>query len=364
LREIEEYLQKFLTEKNKINLVNFLDALPPEETREYEVFLTKLVQQEKDIAPLLNSVFEKCIRKLGEDEKAEHIAFACFVALNIYYRRNKDITKVHDLITQNEKHFHKHPMFAHMYSLFLRSTGRKKDQERALEYARKAARAMPEQAGVQHSLAEVLINLIEEGLFNRSSEDREKYLSEAEEAIEKALNLDSSYPKFYSTKGRLYALKGNYDEAREYVELAIDKEDSNASDYTIRLNNYNATLAKIQLMEFYDNIDNKFKESVEKINRNRQETEEQLKQFRVQNLEFLGLFAAIISFTVGGIQFIANQSFDQGVLLLSVFTGCLLCIYGGLSIILHGKDHIQRTVVVVLIAMVLIVGPLLVKGIV
>jgi len=353
-KSLYELVEKLKEEKNLKSLTELLCHLPSETDREFEVLLTK-VAQIPGIERLFAEALEKALKQRNEgDHQAERIAYASFYGLNIYYRHVRDITKVGKLIEQYQEFFSGHPTFPHLLSLFYRSTGKQQDLYIALYYARQAANAVPENAGILHSLAEILINLIDEGLIDRGDN-----LAEAETAINKAISLDPSYPKFYSTKSQLLALKGNFAEAKELVQRAIDMEDSSAYDYSIRLNAYHYLLAKIQLMEFGKKVEEKLSYTIDYIGKARQETEEQLKQFRNESLQFLGLFAAIVSFTVGSIQFIAKQPFEQGILLLLVFSGSLLCIYAGLSIMLYGRSFLSRILAILVLAAILILGPFL-----
>ncbi|MGB9859482.1 MAG: hypothetical protein ACPLQP_06065 [Moorellaceae bacterium] len=354
MKTIYVLLDKLKEEKTPEALRDLLANLPSETDREFEVLLTR-VAQIQGIDGLFYQILEEALKEGNEvDERYRKIAYACFYGLNIYYRHARDITKVGKLIEQYQELFGGHPTFPHVLSLYYRSTGKQQDSYRALHYARQAANAVRNHAGILHSLAEILINLIDEGVL-----ERESNLAEAEAAINEALHLDPDYPKFYSTKSQLLALKGSFAEAKELVQRAIDMEDSGAFDYSIRLNGYYYLLAKIQLMEFSKKVEEKLSYATDYIAQARRETEEQLKQFRNESLQFLGLFAAIVSFTVGSIQFIAKQPFEQGILLLLVFSGSLLCIYAGLSIMLYGKSGWYRIIAILLLAAVLILGPVL-----
>jgi hypothetical protein len=84
-----------------------------------------------------------------------------------------------------------------------------------------------------------------------------------------------------------------------------------------------------------------------------------LSGLKCQIVELLGLFTAIISFTVGSIQLVLNQIFAQGAMLLIVFSGCILIIYGGLGIILYGRGHLKRTISVLIMGLLLVVLPII-----
>ena len=66
----------------------------------------------------------------------------------------------------------------------------------------------------------------------------DKWYTHALESINHAIATDPDYAKFYITKARLFALKGSFKEADNYVKLAISKENSSRHDYALTILNY------------------------------------------------------------------------------------------------------------------------------
>ena len=79
----------------------------------------------------------------------------------------------------------------------------------------------------------------------------------------------------------------------------------------------------------------------------------------VKNLEFLGLFAGIVSFTIGGVNIASNASafsFQGAAGLLIVLLGALLEVFCGFGIILHGwvPEKRSRNLVVLVFGLLMI----------
>lgn len=342
--EIDELMNELVNgdQKRRIDLLK--ERLPEEEKREYEIILTKLAQK----LPEAEKVFWEILQTTEDKDSEEYdkVAFACFVALNIYYRHKMDISKLRNLVSHFEDHFQneKHPLLPHVLSIYYKTLGTEKiNLEKSLEYARAAAKRL-EHAGVYHNLAETLVNWVDEG-YCETPTQRESYLKEADELIDKAIKMNPDYAKFYSTKAQLLSIQGDFARAMKYINEAIDKEDSSANDYAIRIAGYLTVKAKILFRKY-------LREAVDQA---KQEIEKELERYRLQSIELLGLFAALISFVVSSIQFITAQSVENVALLMLLFTGSILGIYGGLGVILYGRRHLMRIVAVLALAATLVV---------
>jgi hypothetical protein len=335
------------TEENKLEyLKDFLADMPSEESRLYELVVTMIVQKVPDVFKLLTGLFNKT--KNNKDPESEKISFTCFYAINIYYRRMKDTSRLKDFIEENRREYinDKHPIMYHLLSIYYKTLGGHYNMIKSLEYAKEASKRIEGHAGVLHNLAESIINVVNDGYADPN--DINKMIIEAEEAVDEAIRLDPDFPKFYSTKAQIMAAKGDYQDAYNLIKTAIDKEDSSAADYPIRISGYIEVLFNIRIKELSARTNEKMKE-----------IESQMNGFRNQSIELLGLFAAVISFTVASIQLVLNQPFNQGAMLLVVFSGCLLITYSSLSIILHGKTYWQRSLLVFLIGLLLTLLPII-----
>ena len=183
-------------------------------------------------------------------------------------------------------------------------------------------------------------------------------LETAEKALNRALRSQSTYAKYYYTYARLQSLQGLFEKAMANVEEAIDLEKETEKDYAIRIGNYQSLGQKVhgkwQMEEYNRQADRKSAEHrglieeklaeynthlEEKTREYRMALEEQEKQTMVKNMEFLGLFSGIVSFTIGSLTIsgaIAEQSIAAAAGLIIILMGALLGVFAGFGIILHG----------------------------
>ena len=92
--------------------------------------------------------------------------------------------------------------------------------------------------------------------------------------------------------------------------------------------------------------------------------EEQEKQTIVKNMEFLGLFSGIVSFTIGSLTIgsaVANQSILHAAGLIVVLMGALMGVFAAFGIILHGVvgKKAGRNFFVLLLGLAIVVGGIL-----
>jgi tetratricopeptide (TPR) repeat protein len=205
-------------------------------------------------------------------------------------------------------------------------------------------------AGVVHNFAETIASAYEESDVSTKSFIKNEWLEKANEAIDLAINLDSTYAKYYCTKGRLLAIEEKYDEAKESIRRAIDIEDSGKIDYVIRLGNYQYYLLLVQNNQYNKLIDDQMIENQKTMNKTVEDIDNKLKETNIKNLEFLGFFAAIVSFTIGSIQIINNQTFESAMNLIIVLFAALLSVFSAFGFMLNGlkKNSIPNVIVFVI----------------
>ena len=106
---------------------------------------------------------------------------------------------------------------------------------------------MPEHSGAWHLLADLAARYYEENpRTNKASLNQEEWFNMGFIAVQKAIELEDSYAKFYSTRARLYSLIGEYDKALKDIKIAIDKEDSSNIDYSMRISTYLSQKMRIE----------------------------------------------------------------------------------------------------------------------
>ena len=163
-----------------------------------------------------------------------------------------------------------------------------------------------------------------------------------------ALSLEE-YPRFFYSLAGAYRINNLFSDAKDAIAKAIDREDSSKNDYQQRILMYNVELSKIENSEHYNQITKlvseqraKITEESDKANQNINNKIKKLEDSSTSNLEFIGLFAGIVSFTIASINIITNASqysFLGSAGLLTILCGCLLGVYCGFGIILRGFSN-------------------------
>jgi tetratricopeptide (TPR) repeat protein len=357
------------------DLKEFIKQLPEESRREYELAITKLVTQKQ------NPEFTYWLKQLMENED-ETIAYDAFVCLNIYYRRDHDYTQLELLINSQRSRFQHHISFSHIELLSLIGNARKEPTMANLIQGHQNISKMPSNAGILHIFADLTATYYElkdtyqntktEVIENGEAENMQKqeWLSKAFYAVEEAIQLQN-YAKFFCTRGRILALMGNFDEAMESIKDAIDFEDSSERDYAIRIGNYQyhklsilARMQNQQIKNLVEHYEKRIKQENQKVQQELMDTTKKIENSTIKNLEFLGLFAGIIGFTIGSISIagnLAGKSFAGAAGLIIVLMGALLCVFSGFGVILHGleKGKRGRNIVVFLAGLTVMAGGLL-----
>lgn len=350
----------------------FMD-LPDEREREYEKQIVNLVMDTE------RRDFEPALTQLLTDED-EAVAFAAFCALSEAHRRNKNYSAQQKLIEKYGHRFESHAFLNHIKLLCEVVDFDYRKHEETLTLARKNAENMPRNAGAWHMFADLVATAYEDAEFALADPPAAHWLQEGLEAVNHALILDELYAKFYCTKGRLLAQQGDFDAAAAFIREAVDLEDSNKSDYAIRINGYLNYLRQIQTKKQYlhmnenithsmgvkmDEYDAKLKRQQELVQAQMDEVKGELDNSMAKSMEFVGLFAGIISFTIGSISIsasMAERSFVGAAGLIIVLMGALLCVFAGFGVVLYGFESkkIRRNLVVFLTGLLIAVAGVLI----
>lgn len=301
---------------------------------------------------------------LPEDgtEETEKIAFAAFCVRMGHLRRLKDTTAQMSEMQKYESRFQKtHPFFDHLKAMCLIDDGVLKNEDQILKLARNNIKKMPENAGVRHVLAIAVADILEEkdfwsgGKLSKIEQAaRDALLQEALREANLALEVDD-YAKFHSTRGRLLALDGKTNEALKELTMAIDKEDSTKADYAMRIGAYRAQIQNIRERKSMQTL-NTYLDDV----KNKQiEMEKEADRSMAKNMEFLGLFAGIVSFTIGGISIATSMSAREAAGVIIVLMGALMAVFAGFGMILHGfatRKCVRNVVVLTLGCLIAYMG--------
>ncbi len=216
----------------------YFSELPSELEREYEKRIAKLAEKctSDENIMTLNSI-------LNNKSTYAYEAFECLLTL---YRRNKDFEKMKLLIDSHHE-FRKRLSYNHMIVQYLVHSESFYDYDELLLMAYKDAQLFNNNSGYLQAFCNAFATICE----CCSEEDRKRIVSEwyneAFECINRAIELDVDYAKFYCTKGRILALKQRFAEAIDLINQAISKENSKRPDYALTIMGYEMHKLTIQM---------------------------------------------------------------------------------------------------------------------
>lgn len=340
-------------------LEDIFGALPEEISRRFELKLAGIALHAD--RERLRADLERLVQDPLED-----IAYAAFYCNTIHLRRMKDFSQLDRWFMTHGYRFTARPTYDHtkVVSDLDRGLGNV-DIRQTLDMAKRYARDYPEHSGFVHLLADVVATAreleLEQGIARLSSDDVAAGLHAANAAI----SLEPDYAKFYATKARILALDKDFSDAMTCIGMAIDKEDSARADYAIRIGNYQFLRLQIQarindgkLRADLTDYSTTFRQRHEDAENRLEESLNRMDGSTLKNLEFLGFFAALISFTIGSVQMAVSYSPREAAGLIVVLMGALLVAFAGFSFILerHLKTSSWRVLIAGCVGLVACVG--------
>ncbi len=355
---IQETHKKLSTGKvfvKEEDILKDFSKLPEEYEREYEKTICSFADnwQKNSIEGPLTELMEKIKNDACTPESAKN-AFHAFAVIVNYHRLQKNFDTEESLIEAYRQYFQgKHIFFDHL-DLLSRLDGILESSEEELKeilaLAKKNSLQLKKNCGGHHAYAETIAIIYEDETLSCGkylTESRPVLMRDADRAIREAQRLDPNYAKFYCTEGRLLALNENLDEAIKKVSTAIATENDSRKDYAIRISQYTGILQQFRSKQNTTSQMTTMAHALEDHKKNMDEQkqsiltamEEQEKQSMVKNMEFLGLFSGIVSFTIGSLTItgaIADQSIQSAAGLIVVLMGALIGVFAAFGIVLHG----------------------------
>jgi len=246
--------------------LQFLESLCDEKERDYELSLTSYAinNNNKETIDILYNIIDDN----GNDDKISYAAFYC---IHIILRRNKDyehLKKLHNKYSN----FKKHITYNHLWFLYLTESDSFYDYDEVLKSLYNDYINIKENAGFSHLFANAYV-----AICDKCDEiERQPYIEQwydlALQAVDESISLDSTYAKYYCTKGRIVALKHNYAEATKLIHHAIALEDSSRKDYSLRISDYRYYALQTQLQRERFSFENKIQELKNQLFKQTEET--------------------------------------------------------------------------------------------
>ncbi len=357
---------------------DMLLALPAQTVRKFETDVVNYALKWDDT--VIKNELPKLIQLVGGDNPTKEdrkLAFHAFCVAESYARRNENLSELKETMQQYQAYFSNEPFLIHLdvcstikeLEAFRKTAWTPERLESVIKTARinmenlRGAVNKPEEGNIggAHAFAETVLLAFENasGLLDKlTGTTKEDLLKEALDVMVETHIQDSKYAKFYCTHGRLFAVAGRYEEALDYLNKAIDKEDSSKADYPIRIGRYLAFAQQIRAQQ--QNCENRLAAD-EQLKTVTQAFEDQTKESTTKSMEFLGLFSGIVSFTIGSLTIgsaVAEQSIKHAAGLIIVLMGALMGVFAAFGIILHGAwgKKAIRNLIVLLLGLGIVLG--------
>lgn len=246
MNNIDNIIEKYIEEA-----IDYFSHLPSEKTREYEKKITKYAEysasKERQIA--LERIIENHL-------SSEYEAFYC---LCIIYRRNKDFERMNRLL-ETHREYKKHLSFNHIVVQYLVHSETFYDYDDLLLMAYRDTKMLDDNPGYLQAFCNAFITIVEQCDEESKKNIIDEWYDIAETCINKAIELEPDYAKFYSTKARIVGVKGKFSDAETLLNTAISKENSCRPDYAITIQNYQYYKLKLAVrkveVKYIDRISN------------------------------------------------------------------------------------------------------------
>ncbi len=202
-------------------------------SREYERRITELALEH-----MTQNYIEEFKRIMEDpDSGCSYEAFFCLATI---YRRQKNFSMLSKLITdgENRSDFRGHFSLKHIRIMYETHSEALYDYGTLLRMAHESACELPDNAGYQHTFANTFATICENCLQEDLNSIISEWYDSALYCVNRAIELEREYAKFYSTKARIVVLKNHFMEADRLIRRAIDLEDSDRGDYPLLIGNY------------------------------------------------------------------------------------------------------------------------------
>ena len=337
----------------KNNIIQAIDQYS-DISREYELNLTNIVNSGFDIV-----IAEDLLKELMENNNDIGLSYAVFYCVNIYHRNLFNTEKLSTIWEKYSASFNQFHSIDHLdVNRFRVNLTSDTDYNEQYECLKKALQLSQKyrNAGYLHSFSALFIAIVE---LNEKKQDiynklLKEWRQQALKSVDAAIVLDDTYAIYYSTKGRILSVSGEYDSADKEIRMAIAKENSRRKDYAVRIGHYQYYRLQNQLRQQHNAI----KQEEESIN--------VIKNSIVSNIETIALFSGIISFILGSLSLAKDTSTVQAGLLIVTLMGCLSAVFATFTLLLHAGNNTYKksTAIIVIITSVLIsVGALVLSGV-
>ena len=345
-----------------VEFLTWLVGSHEERSHEYHLAIRRFPSHPLSNDLLANLHVKELNAMAGDTEQEASVRSAALATSLAFLWRRRDYQQFRKVFDEYRSTFQEYDslldlLYKGMYDLS--QVSRSGGFKRALESAKRAKEALPNTPGALNLYTEVVAVIGERG------DVEEEELEQARVSIEKAIEKDITYAKYYASRARILALQGQYNDSYQDIDKAIEIE--NFDEHTLwRVNYYEEIRIHVRLQQRSVEIQQQVSEMKEirqqadEIKQEQERTRNQMAAMRGETLTLLGLLAAVIAFVVSSIQVMSDlQSVETGIL-MTMMAGLLLVVFGTFMELIQPGERWRKksTWVVVVGAAILILAGL------
>ncbi|MCW2943766.1 MAG: hypothetical protein JWR24_483 [Actinoallomurus sp.] len=317
-------------------IISRLEGLPPTDTTAFSVQIRKLVEEIPNPEQQLRDIVQT-------NKYSGKTRFAALYGWLLRLRREERFAEYESVVRRYEDEFEHEPYVYTFHAIIEKNKGNTASLRSAVEYSRHAAELMPDVPGVIHQLASFIVEYCE-----RSESVEQAEIREAERAVDQAIAFThGKIGHYFETKARVLALRGDFAAARSAISQAIELEPRISRDYQRRLTEYQTTKVRIDLLQQRSYWDKK-----------QEENRRELLEFKSQQLQLLGLLAAVVAFVATTGNIASKSTWPDGLRLIEGMAGAIVVVFASFSLI--SSKPTWRVLAVYLIGFSLLIIPYLV----
>lgn len=337
----------------------YIENLLLETDREYDVQVSKFVSK---YGTLENHPFFEQLDNIIEGENDDK-GYLAYNIKHTYWRRIKKYEKVRDLEERYRNRYINRESFPILHLRLEINLSAKTDEEK-LEMAQNLRNKYPNNCGVVHDYCMMVANIYEFGEERIKRDILDNYIWDCKECIDRVAQ--NNYAKFLWTKARIYTILGGIEEDESkfnlYYHIAIESikrawmKEELGEQYSLRIATYRNCELYIKNKYMLDQAQRDLRKREYEQIRSMDSFRNEISELKARNLEVIGLFVAIISFTIGSFEIVKQAKFIDQIFSIIILMCMTLVVYGGLGIILHGKKFCLRNIIIIILGIIVIVG--------
>ncbi|MFC6085085.1 hypothetical protein [Sphaerisporangium aureirubrum] len=262
---------------------------------------------------------EETLRGVLQIPRLDHsIRFCALYGLLLRLRREERHSEYEHTVVRHAQRFEKEPYFPTFLAIVERNRGDVASLRKAVEYSRRAAADMPDVAGVVHQVAAFMAEYLE----RRAEPPTISEIEEAERCVDTAItSTNGRISHYHETKARILTLRHEFDSARISLTRAIELEPRGNRDYHRRLMQYQTTRMRIDLVE-----------QQARWHEMQENNKRELTEFKNQQLQLLGLLAAVVALIAAGANIASQSELSNGIVLIEVMAGAVVIVFSAFSL--------------------------------